>query len=93
MNSITVEGSLKMVISPAKHYNESTMFIPSYIANSIKVPHICNGIVITSPIEDCDYVIVVRQPVLWHGGIRSCKICVRNKQTNSAHKWNTISSM
>lgn len=51
------------------------------------------GIVTTSPIQDDDYGIVLRQPVLWHGGIRSCRICVLDEQTNSAHKWNTASSM
>ncbi len=72
MNSIVVEGSLKMVISPAPHCDETIVYIPHHIASSTKVPHVENGIVVSSPIKDGDYGILVRQPVLWHGGARSC---------------------
>ena len=51
MNSIVVEGSLKMVISPARH---SEMYIPKCVAESTKVPKVVNG-VIESCVEDGDY--------------------------------------
>ena len=93
MNSITIEGSLKMVISPDIHNDESTISIPSHIADSIKIPHVHNGVVQVSSIDDGDYGILVRQPVLWHGGIRSCKIRVLDRSHSALHKWNVLSSM
>ena len=93
MNSITVEGSLKMVISPDVHNDESTVSIPHHIASAIKVPHVRNGVVQTSCIEDGDYGILVRQPVLWHGGIRSCRIRVLDEPIHTGHGWDTLSSM
>ena len=55
MNSIVVEGSLKMVISPARHNSEkSVVYIPKCVAESTKVPKVVNG-VIESCVEDGDY--------------------------------------
>ena len=93
MNSIAVEGSLKMVISPAPHSNESQVYVPHHIANSTKVPHVENGVVVSSSIKDGDYGILVRQPVLWHGGIRSCKIRVLNEGESNSTRQDVESSM
>ncbi len=46
MNSITVEGSLKMVISPRPHNDESTVYIPQRIANAMRIPEVINGRVV-----------------------------------------------
>ena len=58
MNSIVVEGSLKMVISPARHSEKSVVYIPKCVAESTKVPKVVNG-VIESCVEDGDYGIFV----------------------------------
>lgn len=93
MNSIVVEGSLKMVISPTSHSLDSIVYIPQHIAESTKVPDIINGVVTESCVNDGDYGILVRQPVLWHGGIRPCKIRVIPYEANTSKKWDSNCSM
>lgn len=93
MNSIAIEGSLKMVISPSQHNDESIVYIPSHIAKAVRIPSVRNGIVQASCVEDGDYGILVRQPVLWHGGIRSCKIRVVEEPANVQYNWSVTSSM
>ena len=93
MNSMAVEGSMKMVISLMPHQEESTVYIPQHIASSIRVPYVHNGIVCTCGIQDGDYGILLRQPVLWHGGIRGCRICVLQDETSNHGGYNVLSSM
>jgi RNA polymerase Rpb1, domain 2 len=93
MNSITIEGSMKMVISAHECVDESSVWIPDYIANAIKVPTRVGNTVIESPVLDGDYGILVRQPVLWHGGIRPCIIRVYDRSTSTNHEWRVDSSM
>jgi hypothetical protein len=93
MNSIVVEGSLKMVISAIPHTDQSTISIPQHIAGAIRVPHVINGRVVVSPVRDGDYGILVRQPVLWHGGIRPCRIRVTANVANTPGTWDVNCSM
>ena len=93
MNSVAVEGFLQMVISPIVHHDESTIYIPSHSADSIKIPHVHNGIVQVSSIKDGDFGVLVRQPVLWHGGSRSIKIKILEETASNPHDWNILSSM
>lgn len=96
MNSITVEGSLKMVISPMEHTHteESTVYISSHIAaESTKIPQVINGTVIESHVEDGDYGLLVRQPVLWYGGIRPCRIRVVSPKLDKGLEWDVNSSI
>ncbi len=93
MNSITVEGSLKMVISPRPHNDESTVYIPQHIANAMRVPEVVNGRVVACPVRDGDYGILVRQPVLWHGGIRPCVIRVTPNTAHTPETWDVDCSM
>ncbi len=74
ITSITVEGSLKMVISPYPHTSESVISIPQHIAMATTVPNVVNGIVVESSIENGDVGLLVRQPCLWTGSIRQCRV-------------------
>jgi hypothetical protein len=82
-----------MVISSQPHSSESIVTIPQYIAQSIKVPNVVNGLVVVSCIEDGDMAILVRQPCLWTGGIRPCRIIVTKPMDNRGTSWDVNSSM
>jgi hypothetical protein len=95
MNSICVEGSLKMVISIGKSGNEGTITIPEAIASCTQVPCVKNGLVQYEHIKDGDYAILIRQPCLWPGGVQAVKVCVDPQiiSTSGQTSWNTNWSM
>ncbi len=76
MNSITVDGSMKMVISISQSGEEGMVRIPSTIASSIMVPIVSDGVVTYDRIHDGDWALLVRQPCLWSGGIQPVRIKV-----------------
>ena len=90
MNSIKVEGSVKMVISVGNSGQEGTVTIPATIARSTLVPVMHNGVVKYSMIRHGDYGILVRQPCLWPGGIQAVKTAVSEEQppTSDSRSWN-----
>jgi hypothetical protein len=76
MNSITVDGSMKMVISISESGEEGVVRVPSTVASSIMVPIVSNGIVTYDRVHDGDWALLVRQPCLWSGGIQPVRIKV-----------------
>ncbi len=90
MNSICVEGSVKMVISVGENGTEGTVTIPEAIASSTQVPCIKNGLVQYEPIKDGDYAILIRQPCLWPGGVQAVKVSVDPEMTRTSGEtsWN-----
>jgi hypothetical protein len=95
MNSICVEGSLKMVISIGKSGTEGTITIPETIASCTQVPCVKNGLVQYEHIKDGDYAILIRQPCLWPGGVQAVKVSVDPQiiTTSGQTSWNTNWSM
>lgn len=85
MNSIKVEGSIKMVISVGSSGEEGTVTIPAVIAKSTLVPVMKNGVVRYSQVRDGDYGILVRQPCLWPGGIQAVRIVVGEQQPDTSN--------
>lgn len=74
MNRTVVDGSMKMVISPGTYSNQSRVVIPSSIASAILIPKIVDGVVRLETLIEGDYAVLVRQPVLWSGGIMPIKV-------------------
>ena len=57
------------------------------------MPCVINERVVAFSVNDGDYNILVKKPVLWHGGIRPCKIKVIKNSTDSMSPWNVNCSM
>jgi hypothetical protein len=76
MCRMTVQGSIKMVISPAATTKESVVYIPRYIAENCRVPVLIGESYHIRSLEDCTFGILVRQPCMWSGGIQPVRIMV-----------------
>jgi hypothetical protein len=76
MNSMRIDGSMKMVISIGTSGHEGTVSIPKSIADSVTIPVLRNVKVKYQSIQDGDQAILVRQPCLWSGGIQPVTIRV-----------------
>ena len=61
MNTMRVDGSMKMVISPASYSDGAEIFIPRSITSKILVPDMSDHVVRLKPIEDGDMGILIRQ--------------------------------
>jgi len=93
INNITVQGSLRMVISPLHPQAIGEVWIPSYIAENTKVLCLDNGIYTESNIVDGDHAIIVRQPCMWSGGIQPVRIRVTCPDYTGDSDWDVNSSM
>jgi 1-acyl-sn-glycerol-3-phosphate acyltransferase len=91
VNSLRVDGSMKMVISVCREVEPGTIEIPVNVSKSIKVPVIVDGRIEYHGIKDGDWGLLVRQPCLWPGGIQPVRIRVTDPIYVRAdgHKWNT----
>jgi hypothetical protein len=67
---MTVEGSIRMVISPSNECTGSHVHVPSLIATNCMVPVLNGGVWSSIPLSECTYGILVRQPCMWTGGIQ-----------------------
>jgi len=92
MCRMTVQGSIKMVISPAPTSSESVVYIPRYVAKNCKVPVLVGESYHVKSLEDCTFGILVRQPCMWSGGIQPVRIVVTDKD-REVGSWDTNSSM
>lgn len=50
--------------------------IPQSLADNIKIPFVNNGITDVGGLRDRDYIMLVRQPVLYNGGMQPFKVNV-----------------
>jgi hypothetical protein len=74
INSMVVQGSLKMVISPDIDNSDATVKIPRYIAQKCLIPNVVGGSYTRSTLADCSFGLLVRQPCMWTGGIQPVRI-------------------
>jgi len=94
VNTMTVQGSCRMVISPWHDSNAGHISIPRCVANNIKVLECINGTYTESFAKDGDYAIVVRQPCMWSGGAQPMKISVTEPiMSDSTDTWDVNASM
>ena len=93
VNRMVVQGSLRMVISPASSLSAGTISIPHYVAQRTKL--LCKrGSSYTSRIvKDGDYAILIRQPCMWSGAAQPVRVAVTPKQVHGEDDWDVNSSM
>jgi hypothetical protein len=93
LTSITVEGSMKIVISPLTNTSMSIVSIPRHIAHAIKVPSVVDGVIQSGHIKSGDRAILIRQPCLWSGGTVPCIVEVLAPHDNGGNAWDINCSM
>jgi hypothetical protein len=69
INSITIQDSIRMVISASKHTDSGVVYIPDYVAAGTSVLMDIQGMYRNSSVKSGNYGILVRQPCMWSGGI------------------------
>jgi hypothetical protein len=82
VSRMSVQGSLRMVTTAAKTCSESAVYIPRYIAEKCVVPVIEGGIYTSHKLSECRYVVLVRQPCMWTGGIQPVELRLTEAQTD-----------
>ena len=76
MNTMNVQGAVRMVIAPDPHLRAGTVSIPKWVASRVCTPYADNGVVKSQCIRDGDRALLVRQPCMWSGGIQAVTIRV-----------------
>jgi len=74
VSTMSIQGSLRMVISPGHTCSDNSIYVPRYIAERCVVPVIEGDHYHSSRLSDCRYVILVRQPCMWTGGIQPVEL-------------------
>ena len=93
VSRMSVQGSLRMVITPANTCSESAVCVPRYIADKYVVPAIDGGTYTSRKLSECRYVILVRQPCMWTGGIQSVELRLTEPQTDGGTRPDVNCSM
>lgn len=93
INSMVIQGSMRMVISADAQSRAGTVSIPHYVASHTKALTNSNGTYMECTIQDGDYGILVRQPCMWSGGIQPVKIRVTQPDMGENAEWDVNSSM
>ena len=75
-SKMTVQGSVRMVISPSVSCINNSVHIPKYIADKCVVPVINGNHFYASTLSKCKYAVLVRQPCMWSGGIQPVRITI-----------------
>jgi hypothetical protein len=82
VSKMSVQGSMRMVISPARTCSDRCVYIPRYMADKCIVPLIEGEHYCASRLSDCRYVILVRQPCMWTGGIQPVELKLTEADTD-----------
>jgi hypothetical protein len=93
MNSIVVEGSGKMVISPGLCTEECIVEIPRKVGASCRTLYMEGNYFVEGVLEDGDMVILVRQPCMWTGGIRPFRVKLTDPDVGLWNEWDVNASM
>ena len=75
-------ASLRMVISPSTTCTESRIYVPRYVTEECVVPVITSGHYYKAKLSECRYVILVRQPCMWTGGIQPVELVLTDPDTD-----------
>ena len=93
MNTMTVEGSVKVVISKWKYTNEGYISIPEYIARNDSVLRLESGICNLHTIKYGDHGIIVRQRCLWTGSIQPVRVKLTPAEMYYSGNWGVKASI
>lgn len=93
INSLTVQGSIRMVISPLEEHHGGSVSIPKYIADSTWVLDQESLTYKARCMRNGDRAILVRQPCMWIGGIQPIHVIATPPDVGHEGLWDVNASM
>ena len=95
INSVKVDGSIKMVISPSPDSNSNDVLVPSILCDRMLIPVVRGMEVVYEKVQEQCFGILTRQPVLWVGGIRPVRIIPTEPQivSSEGYEWDVNYSL
>ena len=93
VNTMTLQGSVKMVIYLWKATNEGYIPIPEYISRNTSILILESFIWNLYTIKDGEYAIILRQPCLWTGSIQPVRVKLAPAEMDYSGTWGVNASM
>lgn len=95
INSVNIDGSMKMVISPSPDSSSNEVLVPSSLCAHFIIPAVRDGKVVYERLVEGNSAILTRQPVLWLGGVRPVTVIPTEKMLVQAgeYEWDVNWSM
>lgn len=85
INTMSVQGAIHMVIAPDPSLDAGSVSIPEWVATSVCIPYLNNGMIKTRCVHDGDHALLVRQLCMWSGGIQAVVVRM-SSDVNSTSK-------